>query len=129
MYEPTKGSSYIPLPVALQNSSRGLVNIKNDNNDCFRWCHARFLNPQKKEPQRINKSEREREIEITKFDYEGIEFAVSVKGYAKLECKNRININVFGYEDKEFYPIYISKGSYEDEERRKIVYLLRTLIN
>ena len=87
------------------------------------------MNPQKKEPQRINKSDREREIEITKFDYEGIEFAVSVKGYAKLECKNRININVFGYEDKEFYPIYISKGSYEDEERRKIVYLLRTLIN
>lgn len=105
MYEPTKRSSYIPLPVALQNSSRGLVNIKNDNNDCFRWCHARFLNPQKKEPRRINKSDREREIEITKFDYEGIEFAVSVKGYAKLECKNRININVFGYEDKEFYPI------------------------
>ena len=37
-----------------------------------------------------------------------------MKGYAKLECKNRININVFGYEDKQFYPIYISKGSNED---------------
>lgn len=121
----------------LQNSSRGLVNIKNDINDCVRWCHARFLNPQKKDPQRIKKSDREREIEITKFDYEGIEFAVSVKGYAKLECKNRININVFGYEDKQFYPIYISKGSNEDvfnllviaEGEKKNCVLIRTLIN
>lgn len=65
-----------------------------------------------KKTQRINKSDRERER--TKFDYEGTEFAVSVKGYAKLECKNRININVIGYEDKEFYPVYISKGTNED---------------
>ena len=97
----------------LQNSSRGVVNIKNDNNECFRWCHARFLNPQKKKPSGST-NRIEREGEITKFYYEGTEFAVSVKGYAKLECKNRININVIGYEDKEFYPVYISKGSNED---------------
>ena len=31
-------------------------------------------------------------------NYESIEFPVSVKDYAKLEWKNTININVFGYE-------------------------------
>ena len=37
VYKPTKGSSYIPLPVGLQNSTKGLVNLKNDDNECFRW--------------------------------------------------------------------------------------------
>ena len=56
VYDPLKGSSYIPLPVELRNSSRGLVNLKNEDNECFRWCHIRYLNPQEKNPQRIIKS-------------------------------------------------------------------------
>ena len=32
VYEPTKGSSYIPLPVELQHSRKGLVNLKNEDN-------------------------------------------------------------------------------------------------
>ena len=58
VYDPLKGSSYIPLPVELRNSSRGLVNLKNEHNECFRWCHIRYLNPQEKNPQRIIKSDK-----------------------------------------------------------------------
>ena len=47
VYEPTKGSSYIPLPAELRNSAKGLVNIKNDDNECFRWCHIRYLTHKK----------------------------------------------------------------------------------
>lgn len=79
-----------------------MLNIKNEDNECFRWCHILYLNPQEKHPQRIIKSVREVLLEL---DYEGIEFAVSVKDYARLEWKNTININVFGYENKQFYPI------------------------
>ena len=46
VYEPTKGSSYIPLPIELQHSRKGLVNLKNEDNECFRWCQIRHLNPQ-----------------------------------------------------------------------------------
>ena len=47
-YKPLNGSSHIKLPSELQNSGKGLINLKNDNNKCFRWwCHIRFLNPQK----------------------------------------------------------------------------------
>ena len=42
VYKPTKGSSYIPLPVELRNSTKGLVNFKNDDNECFRWSHIRY---------------------------------------------------------------------------------------
>ena len=48
VYDPLKGSSYIPLTVELRNCSRGLVNLKNEDNECFRWCHIRYMNPKKK---------------------------------------------------------------------------------
>ena len=54
-YEPLKGASYIRLPCDLRNSSKGLVNMKNSDDQCFRWCHIRHLNPQEKYPQWIEK--------------------------------------------------------------------------
>ena len=111
VYDPLKRSSYVPLLTELQHSKKGLVNIKNEDNECFRWCHIRNLNPQRKAPQRIKKSDEEILLELY---YEGIEFPVAVKDYSKLEWKNYININGFGYENKQFYPIYVSKEGNED---------------
>ena len=110
-YEPMKGNSYIKLPQELRNSVKGLINMKNEDNECFRWCHIRHLNPQEKDPQRIKKSDKEY---INKLDYTGIEFPVTIKQLNKIEKQNNININVFGYEDKQPYPIYVSKEKYED---------------
>ena len=52
-YKPLKGSSYIELPTELRNPAKGLINLQNNDNECFRWCHIRHLNPQQKSPQRI----------------------------------------------------------------------------
>ena len=52
-YQPMKGSSYIQLPQELRNSAKGLINLKNNDHECFRWCHIRHSNPQDKYPQRI----------------------------------------------------------------------------
>ena len=43
-----------------------------------------------------------------------MDFPVSLKDYNKIEGQNNININVFGYENKQFYPIYVSKQKNED---------------
>ena len=110
-YNPLKGSSYIKLPQELRNSAKGLINMKNKDNECFRWCHIRHLNSQDKYPQRIKKTDKQH---IEKLDYSGIEFPVSVKQYNKIEKQNSININVFGYENEQPYPIYISKERFED---------------
>ena len=110
-YEPMKGSSYIKIPQELRNSAKGLINMKNEDNECFRWCHIRHLNPQDKYPQRIKKVDKQY---IEKLDYSGIEFPVTTKQYNKIEKHNEININVFGYEEKQKYPIYVSKEKYED---------------
>ena len=110
-YQPMKGSSYIKLPQELKNSSKGLINMKNEDNEYFRWCHIRHLNPQDKYPQRIKKSDKEY---VKNLDYSGIEFPVTTKHYNKIEKQNNININVFGYENRQPYPIYVSKEKYED---------------
>ena len=40
-YTPLHGSSYIELPTELRNPKKGLINIKNKDNECFRWCYIR----------------------------------------------------------------------------------------
>ena len=42
-YEPLLGGSYIPLPKVLNNSMKGLVNLKNKDHKCFMWRHVRVM--------------------------------------------------------------------------------------
>ena len=105
VYDPLKGSSRIQLPQELQTPNKGLINLENEDNDCFRWCHIRYLNPKENNPQRIKKSDKRM---VEQLNYQHTEFPVAVKHYNKIEKQNNININVFGYENKQFYPIYVS---------------------
>ena len=84
LYKPLNGSSYIELPLELRNSKKGLINMKNKDEECFRWCHIRHLNPQTKYPERIKKEDKSM---IEKLDYSGIEFPISKKDYNKIEKK------------------------------------------
>ena len=43
-YDPLVGSSYIPLPPELNHPMKGLINVKNKDTECFKWCYIRFLN-------------------------------------------------------------------------------------
>lgn len=119
---PLEGNSYIPLPEELRHHRKGLVNIQNKDDKCFMWCHAGHENLNVKDSQRITKLDRER-VE-TVFNYRGLGFPVKVKDYHNIEVQNHIKINVFGYENKQFYPIYISKGI-EDEDEIDFYYLLQ----
>ena len=111
-YKPLNGSSYVKLPSELQNSGKGLIHIKNDDDECFRWCHIRFLNPQKTNPQRINRVEKQM---INELHYVGIAFPLTQKQYNKIEMQNNIRINVFGYEKRQPFPIHISKEEFENQ--------------
>ena len=112
LYKPLNGSSYIKLPAKLGNSRKGLINLKNEDNECFRWCHIRHLNPQMKDPQRIKKDDKKK---VNELNYDGVEFPVSQRHYNKVEKQNSIRINVFGYEDGQPFPINISKETFEDQ--------------
>ena len=57
-YEPLLGGSFIPLPKALNNSMKGLINFKNKDHKCFIWCHVRLVNPQNRNAERIKKQDK-----------------------------------------------------------------------
>ena len=118
LYKPLNGSSYIELPTELRNPKKGLINIKNKDAECFRWCHIRHLNPQEKDPQRIKKEEKKM---INELNYDGIDFPLSLKHYNKVEKQNSIRINVFGYENGQPFPIHISKEITKDEKKHYVL--------
>ena len=122
-YLPLRGNSYIPLPEELQNSKKGLINLKNNDNKCFLWDHVRHLNPRKKDPQRITKEDRE---SAKGLDYSGITFPVTRNQINRIEKQNKINICIFGYDTKRkaVYPIYPTYPSLEGyDDRLDLLYI------
>ena len=81
------------------------------NNFCFLWSHVGHINPSKDHPQRIKKTDKKI---AEKLDYDGIEFPVQEKDFRKIEVKNNTCINVFGYENKLVFPIYVWDQEFED---------------
>ena len=108
-YDPLAGSSYFSLPLQLKKPMKGLINLKNKDNECFKWCHIRFINPQNKHCHRIK--EKDKEIGKT-LDYSGINIPMKARDYEIIEERFNINVNVFGYENRVF-PLYVSKKSNE----------------
>ena len=96
---------FIELPDKLKHPMKGLINIRNNDNKCFLWCHVRHLNLVDKNSCRISKIDKK--IADT-LHYSDINFLVSEKDYSKTEDKNGINSNVFSYDDSVIHPIYIS---------------------
>ena len=43
------------LPVELRSPRKGLINIKNEDEKCFLWCHVRHINHVREHPERIEK--------------------------------------------------------------------------
>ena len=88
------------------NLVKRLVNLKNKDIECFKWCHVRFINPQNRNSDRINKQDKK----IAKtLDYRGINFPMKARDYEIVEERFNINVNVFRYENKVF-PLYVSKN-------------------
>ena len=110
-YKSLVGSSYIDLPIELRSLGKGLINIKNNDQKCFLWCHVRHINPTQDHPGRNKKIHRRLDSNL---NYKKIEFPVQEKDFSKIEVQNNICINVFGYENKLVYPIFISKQKFED---------------
>ena len=46
-------------------------------------------------------------------NYDGIEFPVQEKDFTKMEVQNNICVNVFDYENKLVFPVYISDQTFK----------------
>ena len=78
IYSSLTGSTCIELFDRLKNPMKSLINIKNNDNKCFLWCHIRHITPRKIHPERITKVDKKM---IDDLDYEGIKFPVSKRDY------------------------------------------------
>ena len=81
------------MPIELKHPRKGLINIKNNDQTCFLWCHVRHINPLKEHRERIQKIDKK--IACNLLNYDEIEFPVEEKDFKKLEVQNKICINVF----------------------------------
>ena len=110
-YRSLVGNSYIDLPIELRGSKKGLINIKNKDEKCFLWCHVRHINLTKEHPEEIKKVDR---IFANNLNYDGTEFPVKESDFNKIEVQNNNCINLFGYENKLVFPIYVSNKKYKN---------------
>ncbi|PFX14417.1 hypothetical protein AWC38_SpisGene21421 [Stylophora pistillata] len=119
-YNPLNGSSYIELPKALKGK-KAIINMENQDNECFKWCITRVLYPVEKNPQRITKILKE---QSDRLDWRGINYPVELDKIKKFEKQNEnIVVNVFGYESEaRVYPLRISKSP--AEKRNQVITLL-----
>ena len=111
------GSSYILLPrkVAL---TKGVVNMKNKDEQCFKWSVTRFLNPVKTNGDRITPLLREQSKEL---NWMGVRFPTPVTGnsISNFEENNKMGVLVIGYDENEKYvPLRVPGAKYE-----KVVHL------
>ena len=92
----------------LENPIKGFISIQNiDDNECFKWCLVRYLNPADHQPRRIGKADKDFPKTI---DFKDINFLVKTIDIHKIENKKCIGISVFGYENQEKYPIYVKNN-------------------
>ena len=76
----------------------------------FLWCHVRHINSSNKHPERIKKTDRKMAEGL---NYDEIELPVQEKDFNKIEVKNNVCINVFGYENSLVFPIYVSDQKFK----------------
>ncbi|XP_023233644.1 uncharacterized protein LOC111633327, partial [Centruroides sculpturatus] len=104
------GCGNIILPKHLINK-RCLLNIKCSDNQCFLYCVIASLYP--------NTNNKNSIYSYRKFlkylNTNTLKFPVNIKNIPSFEKNNSLKIQVFGYEKKIIYPIYISKYQFEKE--------------
>ena len=111
MYEPLSVFYYIPLPAFLA-AKKANINLKNENDECFKWTITRALNPVENQPERIDIKIPEKSVVL---NLEGLKFSVNLSDINKFENHvSSISFNIVGFE-KLVYSLRISEHNYKHE--------------
>ena len=108
-FQPLRGSTFLPL-LSKISTKKAVINMKNNDDQCFKWSVTRALNPVDIYPERITK---ELKDQSERLDWSGLKFPVDLKQIIIFEKLNpQISINVFGFEG-DVYPLRLSKSKSE----------------
>ena len=106
-WDPINAGSYIDLPPALKNKN-AIINMKNQDEECFKWCVLRALNPKDNHPERVDKDLKSK---VETLNMQGMRYPVNFRDIDRFEQQNpEISITVLGYnQDERVFPLKISK--------------------
>lgn len=99
-YNPLKGKSYIPLSRELL-STKSIINMKNDDNQCFKWAIARALYPIHDTHGHLENVTKMFKAQAEDLDWSDTAFPVTLSGIPKFERRNSISVNVYAYNRDE----------------------------
>ena len=83
-WDPINAGSYIELPKALKNKN-AIINMKNQDEECLKWCVLRALNPKDIHPERIDKDLKSKQDTI---NMKGIHYPVNFRDIDRFESQN-----------------------------------------
>lgn len=96
-YPPIGGTSYIELPKDVYDT-KAVINVENQDKECFKWSILAALHPASKDAQRVTKYQEYKE----ELNFEGINFPVTVYQISKFKKHNPgISVTVIGIEEKK----------------------------
>ena len=117
-WNPLGGSAWIPLPEKLAQK-KAVINMKNQDEFCFKWCISRAANMVESHPERITPKLREQAEE---FDWTDCKFPMTLDKIKFFEKRNNISVNVYEWnvcplritkEEKPFHVdlVFLTKDS------------------
>ena len=119
-WKPLGGSAWIPLPEKLAQK-KAIVNMKNKDDFCFKWCVTRAANMVENHPERITEDLKE---QAEKFDWTDCKFPMPLEKIKFFEKRNNLSINVYEWnghasplivtkEEKPFHIdlVFLTKGT------------------
>ncbi len=123
-FNPLSGSGYSKLPPFIAKK-KAVINMKNKDDQCFKWAVTRALNPVNKDSDRITK---ELKNQAKKLNWDGITFPVKVKDIHIWEKNNDKLVNIFGYDEdtQKIYIVRMSDGCFSttlEENKDKFISL------
>lgn len=104
---PLRGSSHIPLPKTIGNR-KAVINMRNEDHQCFKWAVTRALNPVERDAERITRDLREKVEELV---WDGIIFPTpcSERFFEKFGGNNDVSVLVFGYDGERVIPLFVPR--------------------
>lgn len=104
-FEPIAGSSYIELPKVLK-CKKAIVNVQNEDNQCFKYAVLSAIFPASKNAQRVSKYKRFEHL----LDWTGVDFPKKFE--ERFEQRNplvSINVYMFDFKEREIRSLRLTK--------------------
>ena len=116
---PIRGSSYLPTPQKFTNPKCGLVNIKNEDHECFKWCMKYHQSDKSNHASRVTNL-----LKVDdKYNYDDMEYPATYDDISNFEEVNQVCINIYTLTENS--DIILEKEGRYEYVSNDVIYLLR----